>query len=54
MIAILGIVVLLMFSLMLVGAVPTRRYSKSWNDYPCVGLGLLLVILVILYLASRI
>lgn len=39
--------------LVLVGALPSWPYSRSWGYGPSGGLGLILVILVILFLAGR-
>jgi hypothetical protein len=40
--------------LMLLGALPTWPYSRSWGYYPSGGLGLILAIVVILMLAGRV
>ena len=39
--------------LMLVGALPTWRHSRSWGPYPSGGVGLVLLILVVLMLSGR-
>ena len=39
--------------LVLMGALPAWPYSRSWGYGPSGGLGLILVILVILFLAGR-
>jgi hypothetical protein len=39
--------------LMLVGALPTWRHSRSWGYYPTGGLGLVVLVLVILMLSGR-
>lgn len=39
--------------LMLVGALPSWRHSRSWGFYPSGGVGLLLVVLVVLMLSGR-
>ena len=42
---------LLLFILLialLVGALPTWPYSRSWGYYPSAGLGLILIVLLIL------
>jgi hypothetical protein len=44
----LGVLVLL-----LVGALPAWPYSRSWGYYPSGGLGLVVVILLVLFLAGR-
>ena len=50
----LGTVLLILIVLMLFGALPTWRHSRSWGYFPSGGLGLLLVILIILVLTGRI
>jgi hypothetical protein len=40
--------------LVLLGALPTWRYSGGWGYYPSGGVGLLLIIVIILLLAGRI
>jgi len=37
----------------LVGSLPTWPHSRSWGYYPSGGLGLVLVIIVVLFLAGR-
>jgi hypothetical protein len=39
--------------LMLVGALPSWRHSRSWGFYPSGGVGLLLLVLVVLMLSGR-
>ena len=39
--------------LMLVGALPTWRHSRSWGNYPSGGVGLVLLVLVVLMLSGR-
>ena len=39
--------------LMLVGALPTWSHSRSWGYGPSGGLGVILVIVLILFLAGR-
>jgi hypothetical protein len=39
--------------LMLVGTLPTWPHSRDWGYFPSGGLGLVLLILLILYLAGR-
>ena len=50
----LGAVLLVVLILVLLGALPTWRHSKSWGYGPSGGLGLVLVILVVLLLIGRI
>jgi hypothetical protein len=40
--------------LLLIGALPTYPYSRSWGYAPSGGIGLVLLILVILLLLGRI
>jgi hypothetical protein len=46
-------IVLLILVLVLVGALPTWPYSRSWGYYPSGLLGLLLIIVVMLALTGR-
>ena len=39
--------------LMLVGALPSWRHSRSWGFYPSGGVGLVLLVLVVLLLSGR-
>jgi len=39
--------------LLLIGALPTWPYSRSWGYYPSGGLGLIVVILLVLAVAGR-
>jgi hypothetical protein len=43
-------ILLIVLILLLLGALPTWPYSRSWGYYPSGGLGLVVVILVILIL----
>ena len=43
-------ILLVLLILLLLGALPTWPYSRSWGHYPSGGLGLVLVILVVLML----
>ncbi len=46
-------ILLIVLVLLLLGALPTWPYSRSWGYYPSGGLGLVLVIILILVLAGR-
>lgn len=46
----MGLILLILVVLILVGALPTWRHSKSWGYGPSGGLGLILVILLVLVL----
>jgi hypothetical protein len=50
----LSIVLIVLLVLLIVGALPTYPYSRSWGPYPAGGLGLILVIVLILLLLGRI
>ncbi len=50
----LGTVLVVLLVLILLGALPTWPYSKSWGYLPSGGLGLVLVILVVLLLLGKI
>jgi hypothetical protein len=46
-------IVLVILVLLLLGALPTWPYSRSWGYYPSGGLGLVVVIVLVLLLAGR-
>ena len=50
----LGTILLIILILVLVGALPTWPYSKSWGYYPTGGIGLIVLILLVLLLMGRI
>ena len=50
----MGTILLILLVLILVGALPSWPYSRSWGYYPSGGLGLVLVILLVLVLMGRI
>lgn len=50
----LGTVLLIVLVLLLLGALPSWPYSRSWGYYPSGFLGLVLVVLLILFLLGRI
>jgi hypothetical protein len=47
-------ILLIVLILLLIGALPTYPYSRSWGYYPSGGVGLILLILIILLLLGRI
>ena len=47
-------IVLVLLILLLIGALPTWPYSRSWGYYPSGGLGLIVLILLVLALAGRV
>jgi len=50
----LAIVLIVILSLALVGALPRWTHSRSWGYYPTGGLGLVLLVVIILVLMGRI
>jgi hypothetical protein len=50
----LGTILLIVLILMLVGALPSWRHSRSWGYRPSGGLGLILIVVLILVLMGRI
>jgi hypothetical protein len=43
-------ILLVVVILMLLGALPTWPYSRSWGYYPSGGLGIVVVVLIVLLL----
>jgi hypothetical protein len=50
----LGFILLIIFVLFLIGALPRWPHSANWGYYPSGGLGIVLIIVVVLVLAGRI
>jgi hypothetical protein len=50
----LSTILLLVLLLLLIGALPSWPYSRSWGYYPSGGLGLILVIVLVLVLIGGI
>ena len=50
----LGTILLIILVILLIGALPTWGYSRSWGYFPTGGLGLVLVVVLILVLMGRI
>ncbi len=50
----MGTILLIILILMLVGALPTWGYSRSWGRGPSGILGVVLVIVIVLLLMGRI
>jgi hypothetical protein len=46
-------IIFVVLILLLLGALPTWPYSRSWGYYPSGGLGLVVVVLLVLLLAGR-
>jgi len=49
----LGTILLIVFILFLVGALPTWPHSQSWGYGPSGGLGLIVIVLLILLVTGR-
>ena len=47
-------ILLVVILLALIGSVPAWPYSRSWGYYPSGGLGLVLVVLLVLFLAGHV
>ena len=50
----LGTILLIIFILLLIGALPTWPYSSDWGYYPSSGAGIILVVIIVLLLVGRI
>ncbi|MGI8960980.1 MAG: DUF3309 family protein [Bryobacteraceae bacterium] len=48
----MGLILLIILIVLLLGAIPAWPYSRGWGYYPSGGLGLVLLILIVLYLAG--
>jgi hypothetical protein len=48
----MGLILLVILVILLLGAIPAWPYSRGWGYYPSGGLGLVLVIIIVLYLAG--
>ena len=49
----LGTILIMLFVLLLIGAIPTWPHSRNWGYGPSGGFGLAVVILIVLLLAGR-
>ena len=47
-------ILIILAVLMLIGAIPTWPHSRNWGYGPSGGLGLILLIILVLFLAGRI
>ncbi|HZS98485.1 MAG TPA: DUF3309 family protein [Terriglobales bacterium] len=47
-------ILVVLLVLLLIGALPTWPYSRSWGYYPSGGLGLIVLILLVLALSGRV
>jgi hypothetical protein len=50
----MGTILIVLLVLLLIGALPSWPYSRSWGYYPTGGLGVVLLIIIILVLLGRI
>jgi uncharacterized protein DUF3309 len=50
----MSLILLIVLVMLLLGALPTWPYSRSWGYYPSGGLGLVVVILLVLLLVGRV
>ncbi len=50
----MGTILIIILILMLVGALPTWGYSRSWGRGPSGILGVVLIIVIVLFLLGRI
>jgi len=50
----LGIILLIRFDRLLLGAIPSWPHSRSWGYGPSGGLGIILIIVIVLLLMGRI
>ena len=50
----MSLILLIVFVVLLLGALPTWPYSRSWGYYPSGGLGLVVVVLLVLLLVGRV
>jgi hypothetical protein len=48
-----GTILLIVLILLLIGAIPSWRYSRGWGYFPSGVIGILLIIVVILALTGR-
>jgi hypothetical protein len=46
-------ILLVVLILILLGALPTWPYSRSWGYYPSGGLGLVIIVVLVLLLSGR-
>ncbi len=50
----MGTILIIILVLLLIGALPTWGYSRSWGRGPAGGLGLILVVVLVLFLMGHI
>lgn len=49
----LRLILVVVLFMLLLGALPAWPYSADWGYYPSGGLGLLVIVVLIIYLADR-
>jgi hypothetical protein len=50
----LGTILLVLFIILLIGALPTWPYSSGWGYYPTGGAGIILLVVIVLLVMGRI
>ena len=50
----LGLILLIVFALLMLGALPTWPHSREWGYYPSGGFALVLIIVGLLVISNRI
>ena len=50
----LGLILLIVFALLMLGALPTWPHSRGWGYYPSGGFALVLIIVGLLVISNRI
>ena len=49
----LGTILLILFIILLIGALPTWPYSSGWGYYPSGGLGAILALTIVLLIMNK-
>ena len=49
----IGLILLIVFVIMLVGAVPAWPHSRGWGYYPSGGFGLVILVLLVLLVMGK-
>jgi len=49
----LGTILVIILILVLIGALPSWGYSRSWGPFPSVIIGVILIVVIILLLMGR-
>lgn len=50
----LGLILIVLFVFVLLGALPTRPYSRNWGYYPSSTPGLVAVVLLVMLVLQRV